>query len=157
MSWPRGTAQAHGKRRLLHVNRSIAKIHFICRRPEEQIHSSLATNFFIFLLWSWILLEIGTGLKLERIHENADRNFTADAGLFSRNTDQFLMSSMQRSHGRDENRTRAPAEHVLIRALICFDYFHWDRARLLVDRWRTVCARNFSSQRARLIRAFREN
>src|SRR6266403_4067507 len=155
MSWSRGTTQAHRKRRLLHVNRSVAEIHFICRWPEQQIHSSLTTNFFILLLWPWILLEIRTRLKLERIHENADRNFAADASLFSRNTNQFLMSPMQRSHGRDENRTRAPAKHVLICALTRFDYFHWDRARLLVDRRGTVCARNVASRLAPLIHAFR--
>src|SRR6266404_1962924 len=143
MSWSRGTTQAHRKRRLLHVNRSVAKIDFICRWPEQQIHSSLATNFFILLPWPWILLEIRTGLKLERIYENADRNFAADADLFARNTDQFLMSPVQRSHRWDENRTRAAAERVLMCGITCFDYFHWDPARLLVDRKGSVCARNF--------------
>src|SRR5207237_6241749 len=87
MSWPRGTTQAHGKRPFPHVNRSIAKIHFFCPWPEEQIHSGLATNFFILPLWPWILLEIRTGLKLQRIHKNADRNLAADTSLFSCNTD----------------------------------------------------------------------
>ena len=50
-----------------------------------------------------------------------------------------------------------PAKRVLICALTCFDYFHWNRARLLVDRRGTVCARNFSSRPAPLIHAFREN
>src|SRR5438309_2686388 len=157
MSGSRGTTQDGRKRGFSHVNGSIASVHFIWRWPKQQIYPSLSTNLFILGLRSRVFVEIRTRLELEWIDENADRNFAAPAGLFSCDPDQFPMSLMQRPHGRDQNRTRVAATHVLMSGVTCFDYFHWDRARLLVDRRRTVCAQNSSNRRALLTDAFRRS
>src|SRR4029077_7529153 len=110
MSWPHRATQPRRQSGLLHVNRAIIKIHLA--RAKEQIHASILAKFFIRRFRPQIFLKIRSGLELQWIDEDADRDFPGISRMFTRDANQLQVSPMQRPHRRHEDGFARSSAHM---------------------------------------------
>ena len=72
-----------------------------------------------------IFLKIRARLELQRINENADRDFPILSSVVTRDTNQLQMSAMQCTHRRHEDGLAYSLTHMRMSRVGCLDDFHW--------------------------------
>src|SRR5438094_8663032 len=101
MSRPRCAAKPGRQPRLFDKNRAIMEIEFAW--PKEQIDSCISAKFLVCGMGPGIFLKIRARLELQRINENAARDFPILSSVLTRDPKQLQMSAMQRTPRRHQD------------------------------------------------------
>src|SRR5262249_42331871 len=103
MSGSRFALQRFCKSRFLHRHGPVLSVHLRNTWTKQEIHAGISTEFFVFLLQTWIPIIVTPGFKLQWIYKNTYRDLAPVSGMFPGDTDQFPVRSVQGTHGRNKD------------------------------------------------------